>query len=120
MTKREADELALIEDNIEADEVTTKMAATERGPCMNILSPVKAAAHDKKESEGKLSTQSSVETEPDNEDQNTVPEDAATASEANEKKQKVRLWNEIILDTLGKINDMLRTRPIMVSQIYSL
>ena len=154
MTKREADELALIEDNIEVDEVTTKMAATERGPCKNILSPVEAAAleaahekandakaaekaaenevamkkaikkdalydqmiadwkkaaaakavaeestgkamkngqlaaynDDKKESEGKLSTQSPVDTDPDNKDQKTLPEDAAAASEANKKK----------------------------------
>ena len=41
---------------------------------------------DKKESEGKLSTQSSVDTDPDNKDQKTLPEDAATASEANKKK----------------------------------
>ena len=36
------------------------------------------------------------------------------------KKQKVRLGDEITLDMLGKINDVLLTRRIMVSQIYSL
>ena len=36
------------------------------------------------------------------------------------KKQKVRLGDEITLDTLGVIDDVLLTRRIMVSQIYSL
>ena len=36
------------------------------------------------------------------------------------KKQKVRLGEEITLDTLGVIDDVLLTRRIMVSQIYSL
>ena len=36
------------------------------------------------------------------------------------KKQKVRLGEEITLDTLGVIDDVLLTRHIMVSQIYSL
>merc|ERR1711942_512550 len=36
------------------------------------------------------------------------------------KKQKVRLGDEITHDTLGKIDDMLLTRRIMGSQIYSL
>ena len=47
--EREADEPALIEDNVGVDEDTTKMAASERGPCTNILSPVEAVAHEKKE-----------------------------------------------------------------------
>ena len=79
------------------------MAATERGPCTNILSPVEAAAHDKRESEGKLSTQSPVDTDPDDEDQKTLPEDAAIASEANEKKPP-KLYSKTI-------SDELETRP---------
>ena len=36
------------------------------------------------------------------------------------KKQKVRLGEEVTLDTLGDIDDVLLTRRVMVSQIYSL
>ena len=76
--EREAGEPALIEDTITIEtSVETKLMKT--GQLMTY-------DDDKKESEGKLSTQSSVETEPDNKDQKTLPEDAATASEANEKK----------------------------------
>ena len=36
------------------------------------------------------------------------------------KKQKVRMGDEVTLDTLGVIDDMLLTQRVMVSQIYSL
>ena len=36
------------------------------------------------------------------------------------KKQKVRLGEEVTLDTLGDIDDVLLTWRVMVSQIYSL